>query len=183
MGRVLRKVSGSTNFYDKRNQKNERETNWFAIPEVRLINEEGDMVGVVPTREALQMAKEAGLELVNISPKVVPPVCKICDYGKYKYEQQKKLKNNNKNSGGKLKEMQFSINISDNDLDIKLKKVIEFLSEKNSVQLVMQLKGRDMPRVDFAMDLMNRICERLSGYCKSVEKPRLTGRKIISLLK
>ncbi len=182
MGRVLRKVSSSADFYDKKKQKKENEFNWNSIPEVRLIDENGEMVGVVPTPMALRKAKEAGLELVNVSPKAVPPVCKICDYGKFKYEQQKKNKGNNKGGAGKLKEVQFSIGISENDIGIKLRKVIEFLTDKSRVQLVMQLKGRDMPRVDYAMEVMNDICRRLNGYYKTIEGPKLTGRKIIALL-
>ena len=182
VGRVLRKVSSSADFFDKKKQKRDNEFNWNTIPEVRLIDENGEMVGIVPTNLALRKAKEANLELVNVSPKAVPPVCKICDYGKFKYEQQKKNKGNHKSAVGKLKEVQFSIGISDNDIDIKLKKVIEFLSEKSRVQLVMQLKGRDMPRVDFAMEVMKNICGKINGYYKIIDGPKLTGRKIIALL-
>ena len=177
MGRVLRK-GFDRNFQRKDDGK--QKTNWFSIKEVRLIDENGDMVGVVPTQIALQKARDAGLELINISPKVIPPVCKICDYGKYKYEQQKKQKGNNVNNK-KTKEIQFTIHIEKNDLEIKLKKAVEFLQDKNNVQLVMQLKGKDMPRVDFGMDLMKTICERLKEHSKQVEEPKLTGRKIIAV--
>ena len=80
-----------------------------------------------------------------------------------------------------MKEMQFTMNIGDNDLENKIKKIIEFLQDKNTVQLVMKLKGRDMARVDFAMEVMNKICERLKDYAKQIDEPKLTGRKIISL--
>ena len=182
MGRVLRKVSSSADFFDKKKQRRDNEFNWNAITEVRLIDENGEMVGIVPTNIALSRARDVGLELVNVSPKAIPPVCKICDYGKFKYEQQKKNKGNHKSAVGKLKEVQFSIGISDNDIDIKLKKVIEFLSEKSRVQLVMQLKGRDMPRINYAMEVMKNICEKINGYYKVIDGPKLTGRKIIALL-
>ena len=181
MGRVLRKGVDKNTWLERKNREDKNKTNWFSIPEVRLIDESGQMVGIVPTKVALQKAKEAELELVNISPKSVPPVCKICDYGKYKYEQQKKLKGNDKKVGGKIKEIQFSIGIEKNDLDIKIKKAIEFLEGRNSVQLVMQLKGRDLPRVNIALDIMKKICEELKKYSKFVEEPKLTGRKIISM--
>lgn len=177
MGRVLR-----PNFdrnANRRQDDGKQKVNWNAIREVRLIDENGDMVGVVPTSRALAMAREAELDLINISPNSNPPVCKICDYGKYQYEQKKKQKSNR--STTKLKEMQFTMNIGDNDLENKIKKIIEFLQDKNTVQLVMKLKGRDMARVDFAMEVMNKICERLKEYSKQIDEPKLTGRKIISL--
>lgn len=163
------------NRYDEGKQK----VNWNAIKEVRLIDENGEMVGVVPTKEALYKAKCANLDLINISPNAVPPVCKICDYGKYKYEQQKKQKNNKHTT--KLKAIQLTMHIGDNDLEIKLKKAKEFLEDKNTVQIVMQLKGRDMPRVNVAMDLMKKICEKLKEYAKQVDEPKMTGRKIITM--
>ena len=177
MGRVLR-----PNFdrnANRRQDDGKQKVNWNAIREVRLIDENGDMVGIVPTNRALAMAREAELDLINISPNSNPPVCKICDYGKYQYEQKKKQKSNR--STTKLKEMQFTMNIGDNDLENKIKKIIEFLQDKNTVQLVMKLKGRDMARVDFAMEVMNKICERLKEYSKQIDEPKLTGRKIISL--
>ena len=176
MGRIFRKSFNRQQ--DGANDEKQR-FNWNSIREVRLINENGDMVGIVPTREALRMAQEANMDLINISPSTNPPVCKICDYGKYQYEKQKKQKSNK--SSGKLKEIQFTINIGENDLNIKLKKAIEFLQDKNTVQLVMQLKGRDMPRVDVAMEVMQNICNKLKEYSKQIEEPKLTGRKIISM--
>jgi len=177
VGRILR-----NNFdrnADRRQDDGKQKVNWNSIHEVRLIDENGEMVGIVSTSRALAMAREAELDLINISPNVTPPVCKICDYGKYKYEQKKKQKNNK--STTKQKEIQFTINIGDNDLEIKIKKAIEFLKDKNSVQLVMKLKGRDMQRVDYAMEVMNKICNRLKEYSKQIDEPKLTGRKIISL--
>ena len=148
--------------------------------EVRLINYNGENLGVVSVKEALRIAEEVGLDLIEISPQVNPPVCKVLDYGKYKYEQQKKQKGNNSNAK-KTKEIQFTIHIEKNDLEIKLKKAKEFLEDKNNVQLVMQLKGRDMPRVDFGLELMKTICERLKPYSKQIEEPKMTGRKIIAV--
>ena len=178
MGRIFRKGFDRSL---KNDNDSRRKTDWNSIREVRLIDSNGDMVGIVPTRKALQMAEDAGLTLINISPNAVPPVCKICDYGKYKFDQQKKQKNNK--STAKQKEIQFTINIGENDLNIKLRKVIEFLREKNTVLLIMQLKGRDMPRIDTAMELMRSICSRLSEYAKQIDEPRLTGRKIVSVCK
>lgn len=172
------KTNFSNNFYRKQND-DKHKTNWNSIPEVRLIDQNGGMVGIIPTREALQKAKELDLDLINISPNSNPPVCKICDYGKYKYEQQKKQKNNKTTT--KIKEIQFTINIGENELEIKLKKAVEFLQKKNNVQLVMQLKGRDMPRVNIGLELMKTICEKLKSVAKQVDEPKLTGRKIIAM--
>ena len=181
MGRVFKpRFNNNRSFNNDRARDNGKQNiNWHAIREVRLIDENGQMVGIVNTQDALKMAREAELDLVNISPNAVPPVCKICDYGKYKYEQQKKQKNNK--SATKIKEIQLSINIDKNDLNIKLKKAVEFLQDKNSVQLVMQLKGRDMPRLDTAMELMRSICERLKDFAKQIDEPKLAGRKIIAM--
>ena len=96
MGRIFRK---SGNHSQNNQRDNAQRVNWNAISEVRLIDEHGDMVGIVPTREALRRANDADMDLINISPNSNPPVCKICNYGKFKYEQQKKQKNNR--SGGK----------------------------------------------------------------------------------
>lgn len=164
---------------DRFNNNNKYRFNWNNIREVRLIDQNGTMVGVVPTQQALQMAKEAGLDLINISPNATPPVCKIYDYGKYNYEKQKKQKDNKTST--KQKEIQFTINIGANDLEIKLKKAIEFLQAKNIVQLVMQLKGRDMPRIDTAMEIMMDICEKLRPYSKQIEEPKIAGRKILAM--
>ncbi len=176
MGRVFKK---GFNQNQNRHQNEKQSVNWDAIKEVRLIDENGAMVGIVPTSEALKKAKEAELDLINISPNVMPPVCKICDYGKFKYEQQKKQKNNN--STLKVKEMQLTMHIDVNDLNVKLKKVIQFLHNKNAVKIVMHLKGRDIQRVDDAMIVMKDVCERLKGYAKRIDEPKITGRKIITM--
>jgi len=176
VGRIFRK-----NVNNKRNfeSNNANRINWNLIREVRLIDENDNMVGIVPTPRALEMARDAGLELINISSNAVPPVCKICDYGKYRYAQQKKQKNNKTNL--KFKEIQFSMHIDEHDLLIKLKKAIEFLQNKYTVQLAILLKGRDMPRVDVAMELMQRVCQKLKEHAKQVDEPKITGRKIIAL--
>ncbi len=179
MGRIFRPRFNNGTQDNARRDDGRRRVNWHAIPEVRVIDSEGKMIGIVETQQALQMARDAGLELINISPKATPPVCKIYDYGKYKYEQQKKQKGNR--STTKLKEIQFTMHIGANDLDIKLKKAIQFLEANNSVQLVMQLKGRDMPRIDVAMQLMQSICEKLESNAKQITEPKITGRKIIAM--
>ena len=175
MGRIYK--SGFGNNSNVRNNNDKQKTNWYSIPEVRLIDEKGEMVGVVPTKRALQMAKELNLDLINVSPNSNPPVCKICDYGKYKYDQQKKQKGNKKIT--KLKEIQLTINIGENELEMKLKKAIEFLKNKQIVQIIMQLKGRDIQRIDSAMQTMNKIYERMKTISKQIDNPKVNGRKII----
>ena len=106
------------NFNNFRGGNKPHKPSWMdTTPEVRLIDENGTMIGIVPIQEAKRRAREAELQLVNISPNAVPPVCKICDYGKYKYEQQKKQKGNN-NNVKKTKEIQFTIHIEKNDNDL-----------------------------------------------------------------
>jgi translation initiation factor IF-3 len=168
------------NFNNFRGGNRPHKPSWMdTTPEVRLIDENGTMVGIVPIQEAKRRAREAELQLVNISPNAVPPVCKICDYGKYKYELAKKSKNSK--SVKKTKEIQFTMNIGKNDLDIKINKAKEFLEDKIAVQLVLQLKGRDMQRSDVAMELMKSVCETLKPFCKTIDAPKMNGKRIITM--
>jgi len=113
--------------------------------EVRLVDAEGNMVGVVPLREALTRAEEAGIDLVEVSPTASPPVCKILDYGKFKYESQKKAAAARKKQRViEVKEIKLRPGIDENDYDIKMKKVREFLDEGDKVKVTMRFRGREM---------------------------------------
>ena len=153
--------------------------NWRSIEKVRLLDEDGKtQLGFFSGSEALNIAKEKGLDLISVSLNATPPVCRIVDIGKFNYKQQKKQKNK---TVVKQKQMMFTINISENDLETKIKKVIEFLKKKNTVKLIIQLKGRDQYRKDDAIEVMKNICQKLSTYAKYItEEPIFNGRNIIA---
>jgi translation initiation factor IF-3 len=153
------------------------------VPEVRLIAEDGSMVGIVPLREALVRAEDAGLDLVEVSPTAAPPVCKILDYGKFKYESQKKAAAARKKQKViEIKEIKMRPNIDDNDYGIKMKKVREFLDEGDKVKVTMRFRGREMAHQHLGMDLLNRIKEEVTELAKVEQMPRLEGRQMVMVM-
>src|SRR5690606_21151559 len=117
----------------------------ITVPTVRLVNEEGQMVGVVPIREALQMAADAGLDLVEVSPNADPPVCKILDFGKFKYEaQKKKSEARKKQKVIEVKEIKMRPNIDEHDYEVKMRSIHRFLEEGDKVKVTMRFRGREM---------------------------------------
>ena len=125
--------------------------------EVRLISETGEMLGIMSSREALRLAEEADLDLVKISPNAVPPVCKIMDYGKYKFEQAKKEKENRRNQKiVELKEVQLSMTIDVGDLAVKAKQATKFLEQGNKVKVTIRLRGRQMAHVEKPLNMEGR---------------------------
>jgi translation initiation factor IF-3 len=151
--------------------------------EVRLIADNGDMIGVVPLREALIRADDAGLDLVEVSPTARPPVCKILDYGKFKYEAQKKANAARKKQRIiEVKEIKMRPSIDDNDYGIKMKKVREFLDEGDKVKVTMRFRGREMAHQHLAMDLLNKVKEQMSDVAKVEQMPKLEGRQMIMVM-
>lgn len=151
--------------------------------EVRLIDENGDMVGVVPIREALARAEEAGMDLVEISPTARPPVCKILDYGKFKYEAQKKAAAARKKQRViEIKEIKMRPGIDDNDYDIKMKKVKEFLDEGDKVKVTLRFRGREMAYAHMATGLLERIKNDVADRAKVEQMPKLEGRQMVMVM-
>lgn len=148
--------------------------------EVRLIDEEGVNHGVVPTSQALDMADEAGLDLVLISPNQVPPVAKILDYGKYKYELAKKAKEAKKKQHVvDVKEVKVRYKIDTHDYEVRLKSVRKFISQGNKVKIVVMLRGREIQHSNLAFELANRFITDLANDPVQVEKkPQLEGRNV-----
>ena len=128
--------------------------------EVRLIDSEGKQLGIVPLGDALKKAQEDKLDLVQITDKATPPVCKITDYGKYLYQLQKKEKKTQKSS--EIKGIRLRFNISDHDMGIRIKKAVQFLNEGNKVKVDMILRGREKRLSDFAKNKMNKFIENLN---------------------
>ena len=141
------------------------------------------MVGVVSTREAIDMAEEASLDLIEISPNAVPPVAKISDYGKYKYEAQKKAHEARKHQKViEVKEIKMRPGIDDNDYGIKMKKVREFLDEGDKVKVTMRFRGREMAHGELGMAVLRRVQEQTAEVAKVEAHPRMEGRQMLMVL-
>lgn len=151
--------------------------------EVRLIGASGEVLGIVPLKEALAQASNAGLDLVVMAENANPPVCKILDYGKYKYEQQKKkAESRKKQKTIELKEVQLRPFIGDNDLLIKCKAIKKFIESGNKVKLVLKFKGRELSRQALGFEVVNRVLEYAKEFAKEENPAKLEGSSIIAIL-
>ncbi|MDR3516221.1 MAG: translation initiation factor IF-3 [Azospirillaceae bacterium] len=150
---------------------------------VRLIDAKGDMIGVVLLRDALVAAEEVGLDLVEVSPNAEPPVCKILDYGKYKYEAQKKANEARKKQKViEVKEIKMRPNIDDNDYDVKMRSARRFLEEGDKVKVTMRFRGREMAHQDLGMNVLIKVRDELQELAKLEQMPRLEGRQMVMVL-
>ena len=151
--------------------------------EVRVISAEGEQLGIMSAQEALRIAEEADLDLVKISPNAVPPVCKIMNYGKFKFEQAKREKENRKNQKViELKEIYLSMTIDVGDLNVKAKKTVEMLGDGNKVKVSIRMRGRQMAHAAMGIDVMNRFFELLGGKAVMDKAPKTEGRNILMIL-
>lgn len=151
--------------------------------EIRLVDQNGEMVGVVTHDKGMEMAKNAGLDLVEVSPNAEPPVCKILDYGKFKYEQQKKAHEAKKKQRViSVKEVKVRPNIDDHDLQIKMKAVHKFLDAGDKVKITLRFRGREMAHQDIGMKLLDRIKEELADKVKIESKPSFEGRQVVMVV-
>ena len=147
------------------------------VREVRLIDDKGDQKGIVPTIEALKMAKEQELDLVEVAPQANPPVCKILDYGKYRFEQEKKLRDSKKNQKQlKLKEIRMQPKIGSGDLDFKSKHVQEFLKEGKKVKVTIRFRGRELAHTELGYDVLKEVLKRLDDEYVVEKQPAMEGR-------
>ena len=145
--------------------------------EVRLISDTGEQLGIVSSQEALRMAEEQGLDLVKISPNAVPPVCKLMDYGKYRFEQTKREKEARKNQRVvEIKEIRMSPGIDTNDLNVKMRNAMKFLKEGNRVKVTVRFRGREMAHTDIGEQLLIRLGEGCAEVANVDKKPKLDGR-------
>jgi translation initiation factor IF-3 len=150
---------------------------------VRLVAANGDMVGVVGIRDALIAAEEAGLDLVEIAPNADPPVCKILDYGKFKYETQKKAAEARKKQKViEVKEIKLRPSIDDNDYDVKMRAARRFLEEGDKVKVTMRFRGREMAHQDIGMSVLMRVRDELDSLSKVEQMPRLEGRQMVMVI-
>ncbi len=151
--------------------------------EVRVIDENGEMKGVYPIEKALELADDLGLDLVEISPHTDPPVCKVLDYGKYKYEQQKKASEaRKKQKVVDIKEVKIRPNIEKHDYDVKMRNATRFLEKGDKVKVTMRFRGREMAHQNIGMDLLKRMQEELAEISTVELAPKMEGRQMIMVL-
>ena len=151
--------------------------------EVRLISDDGRQLGIVPTTEALRLAKEQELDLVEVSPTATPPVCKIMDYGKFKYQIAKKAHDAKKKQAViHIKEMKLGLKIEEHDLMFKLKHLRGFLQEGNKVKIIIMFKGREVLHIDMGEKLAQKIIENLKDVGQLEQKSRFDGRNIVMIV-
>jgi translation initiation factor IF-3 len=150
---------------------------------VRLIDDAGQMIGVVSRREALNRAMEAGLDLVEVSPTAEPPVCKILDYGKFKYESQKKKNEARKKQKViEVKEIKMRPGIDDHDYDVKMRAMHRFLEEGDKVKVTMRFRGREMVHQELGLRVLERVRGQLDEVAKVEQMPRLEGRQMTMVI-
>ncbi|MGG1314415.1 MULTISPECIES: translation initiation factor IF-3 [Cohnella] len=151
--------------------------------EVRLIGPDGEQIGIKPLREALQIAYDANLDLVNIAPQAKPPVCRIMDYGKFRYEQQKKEKEARKNQKiVDLKEVWFRSNIEEHDFQTKFRNVVKFLKEGDKVKCSVRFRGREIAHANIGQKILERVANEAGDICVVERVPKLEGRSMIMIL-
>jgi translation initiation factor IF-3 len=160
-----------------------RVNNEIQALKIRLIDEKGEMIGVVGLREGQQMAEEAGLDLVEVSPNAEPPVCKIADYGKYKYEAQKKANEARKKQKIiEVKEIKMRPGIDDHDYEVKMRAMKKFLDTGDKVKVTLRFRGREMVHQDLGMNVLRRVREELDLVSKVEQMPKMEGRQMTMVL-
>src|SRR5579863_2286828 len=150
------------------------------VPQVRLIDQDGEMMGVMSARDAMLRAFAVGLDLVEISPNADPPVCKILDYGKFKYEQQKKRNEAKKKQ--KVKEIKVRPNIDENDYQVKMRAMKSFIGEGDKVKVTLRFRGREMAHQDIGVRVLERIKNEMDPVSKVEQMPRMENRQMVMVL-
>ena len=150
---------------------------------MRLIGSDGENVGLVSPEKALELSEEAGLDLVEISPNASPPVCKIMDYGKYKYEQQKRESEARKNQKIiEVKEIKFRPGTDTHDYEVKMRSVTKFLENGDKVKITLRFRGREMAHQELGRELLERVAVDIEGYGKIENIPKMEGRQMTMMI-
>ena len=153
------------------------------MPEVRVIGGDGSQVGIIPTHEALRMAEEAGLDLVEVSPRAVPPVCRIMDFGRFKYQESKKEQASRKHQSVVIiKEIKFRPKTDTHDLNFKLKHIRRFLGEGNKVRLMIVFRGREIVHPETGHAMLDVVSKEVAEICVIEQKPSMEGRRMVMVL-
>jgi len=164
-------------FERKRRDYGPRMNERIRISQIRVIGEDGKMLGIMSPQEALKIAKSVGLDLIEIVPTAKPPVCKIIEYGKYKYEQSKK-QNSSSSNKTKFKEIKFHPRIDEHDYQTKLKKICQFLEKGNQVRIAVEFRGREMQYKELGSELLDRVISDAGELCKTNTPFTYAGRRI-----
>ncbi len=155
----------------------------ISVPTVRLIDHKGEQVGLISVEEAQKMADEVGLDLVEVAPDAAPPVCKLLDYGKYKYEAQKKASEARKRQKTfDVKEIKMRPGIDQHDYDVKMRSILKFLEEGDKVKVTLRFRGREMVHQDIGMKVLRRVQDDLGDLVKVEQWPRLEGRQMTMVM-
>lgn len=164
---------------DKLNRKNEE----IRVPRVRVIGDDGEMLGVLSRDEALRMAEDAGLDLVEIQPNADPPVCRVMDFGKFRFELQKKASAaKKKQKQVEIKEVKFRPVTDEGDYQIKLRNMRRFLEEGDKIKITIRFKGREMAHTELGIQMINRLEEDLRDEVVIESRPRLEGRQMVMMV-
>jgi translation initiation factor IF-3 len=152
-------------------------------PEIRLIGAEGENIGVVTPARGMELAEQAGLDLVEISPNATPPVCKIMDFGKFKYEQQKRESEARKKQKViEVKEVKFRPNTDTHDYQVKMRNVVKFLENGDKVKITLRFRGREMAHQNLGRELLERVAEDIKEIGKVENMPKMEGRQMIMMI-
>ncbi len=153
------------------------------VKEVRLVSGEGEQLGILPIKEALRMAQEKDLDLVEVSANAKPPVCRIMDYGKFRYEQSKREKETRKKQRIiSVKEIKLRPNIEDHDLYTKSKNIAKFLKEGDKVKVTMMFRGREMAHAELGKHLLDKVAVEMQEFANIERQPKIEGRNMIMIL-
>jgi translation initiation factor IF-3 len=153
------------------------------ITPIRVVSETGEQLGVITTEDALERARDVGLDLVEVAPNERPPVCRIMDYGKYKYEQEKKKKEQKKHQVQiKLKEVKFHVNVGDHDYETKMRNLTKFIEHGDRVKVSLMFRGRENAHRELGFEVINRVIQDTAEYTSVDQVPRLQGRFVTAIL-
>ncbi len=172
------------NYFQRRSKpQGPRSNQRIRANEVQVIGSDGQNLGVIPTRQAVTLAKNEGLDLIEIAPNTNPPVCKIMDIGKYKYDQQKKASQQKKKQKvSSIKEIKLRPVTESHDYNFKIKNAKKFILKGNKVKITVKFKGREMQHVNLGRDLMNRIIEDTKEVAKVETQPKFEGKQMIMVI-
>ncbi|MGC3964872.1 MAG: translation initiation factor IF-3 [Rhodocyclaceae bacterium] len=164
-------------------EKSQRINREIGVAEVRLVGQDNEQLGIVPTHQALAMAEEAGVDLVEIAPQARPPVCRLMDFGKFKYQEAKRAHEAKlKQKQIQLKEVKFRPGTDDNDYNIKLRNMTRFLADGDKVKVTLRFRGREMAHQEFGIRLLERIKADLDEHAAVEQFPKLEGRQMIMVV-
>lgn len=152
-------------------------------PEVRLVDQDSNVLGVFPTVDAIEKAKSSGMDLVEVSPNAKPPVCKMMDFGKYRYDSKKKVqKSKKKQKTADVKEIRLRPNIGTHDLNVKINHVKKFLKNKEKVRITLRFRGREITHHQLGLDIVNSVITAVSDMSQVDTPPKIEGRQIIAVI-